>query len=69
MLYLHVEPSPSLQRGHPVDILVQILHGNTESASEDVNAISHRIRMFRAFLESLHPTPILSPISQGKAVG
>jgi hypothetical protein len=26
---------------------------------------SHRIGEFRAFLESLHPTPILSRIGQG----
>jgi hypothetical protein len=34
-----------------------------------VNAISHRIRDFRAFVETLHPTPILSPISQGQQLG
>jgi hypothetical protein len=34
-----------------------------------VNAFSHRIREFRAFLESLHPTPILLPIAQGQQLG
>jgi hypothetical protein len=45
-LHLHGGPSPNLQHGHPVDILLQILHGNAESTAEDVNAISHRIRDF-----------------------
>jgi hypothetical protein len=27
VLHLHGGPSPNLQRGHPVDILVQVLHG------------------------------------------
>jgi hypothetical protein len=53
------------QTYHPVDIFVQILHGN----AEDVNAISHRIKEFRAFLESLHRIPILSPIAQGQQLG
>jgi hypothetical protein len=34
-----------------------------------VNAISYRIRDFRVFLESLHPTPVLSPTSQGSQLG
>jgi hypothetical protein len=69
VLHLHGGPSPNLQRGHPVDILVQILHGNAGSTAEDGNVISHRIREFRAFLESLHPTPILSPIAQEQQLG
>jgi hypothetical protein len=28
VLYLRGGPSPNSQRGHPVDILVQVLHGN-----------------------------------------
>jgi hypothetical protein len=59
----------SLQRGHPVEILVQVLHGNAGSTVEDVNAISKRIGELRAFLESLHPTPILSLIAQGQQLG
>jgi hypothetical protein len=50
VLHLHGEPSPNWQRGHPVDIVVQIVHGNAESTAEDVNTILHRIRDFRAFL-------------------
>jgi hypothetical protein len=69
VLHLHGGPSPNLQRGHPVDILVHILHGSVESTPEEVNAISHRIVEFRAFLESLHPAPILSPIAQGQQLG
>jgi hypothetical protein len=69
VLHLHGGPSPNLQRGRPVDIQVQIVHGNAESTAEDVNTISHRNRDFRAFLESLHPTPILSPIAQGQQLG
>jgi hypothetical protein len=40
-----------------------------QSTAEELNAISHRIGEFRAFLESLHPTPILSPIAQGQQLG
>jgi hypothetical protein len=69
VLYLHGGPSPSLQRGRPVDILVQILHGNVDSKVEEVNAISRRVGEFRAFLESLRPPPILSPIAQGQQLG
>jgi hypothetical protein len=65
VLHLHGGP-PNLQRCHPVDILVQVLHGNAESKAEEVNAISHRIGEFRAFLESLHPTPVMSPNAQGQ---
>jgi hypothetical protein len=43
MLHLYGGPSPNLRRGHPVDILVQVLHGNEGATAEDVNAISHRI--------------------------
>jgi hypothetical protein len=35
VLHLHGAPSRSLQRGHPVDILVQVLHGNAESTAEE----------------------------------
>jgi hypothetical protein len=28
VLYLHGGPTPNLHRGYPVDILVQVLHGN-----------------------------------------
>jgi hypothetical protein len=59
----------TLQRGHPVDILVQILHGNVLSTAEEVISISHRIRECRTFLESLHPIPILSPITQRQQFG
>jgi hypothetical protein len=69
VLYLHRGPSPKLQRGHPADILVQVLHGNAESTVEEASAISRRIGEFRAFLESLHPLPILSPMAQGQQLG
>jgi hypothetical protein len=69
VLHLLGGPSSNLQRGHPVDILVQILHGNAESTAEDASANPYRIREFRAFLGSLHPTPILSPIAQGQQLG
>jgi hypothetical protein len=69
VLYLHGGPSPNLQRGHPVDILVQVLHGNAESTGEEARAISRRIGEFRDFLESLHPLPILSPMAQRQQLG
>jgi hypothetical protein len=59
----------NLQRGHPVDILVQALHGNAESTVEEASAISPRIGEFRAFLKSLHPLPLLSPMAQGQQLG
>jgi hypothetical protein len=36
---LHGGPPPSLQRGHPVNILVQVLHGSAESTAEEVHSI------------------------------
>jgi hypothetical protein len=51
VLYLHGGPSLNLQRGHPVDILVQVLHGNAESTVEEASTISRRIEEFRAFLD------------------
>jgi hypothetical protein len=65
--YLNIGPSPGLHRGHPVDVLVQVLHGfHAVSTAEEANAISGRIGEFRNVFESLHPTPILSPIAQGQ---
>jgi hypothetical protein len=69
VLHLRGGPSPNLQRGHPVDILVQIVYGNAESTAEDVITISHRIRDFRASMTLCNPTPILSPISEGQQLG
>jgi hypothetical protein len=62
-------PAPTLQRGHPIDFLVQVLHGNVGSTAEEAKAISRSIGEFHAFLESLHPPPVLTPIAQGQQLG
>jgi hypothetical protein len=59
----------NVQRGHPGDILIQVLHGNAEPTAEEANAISRRIGELRSFLESLHPPQILPPIAQGQQLG
>jgi hypothetical protein len=46
VLHLHGGPPPNVQRGYPIDILVQVLHGNAESTVEEAKATSHRIGEF-----------------------